>query len=250
TRKMYFAIYAEYKLPEKYISFADARVTKLNNGWYRLSKTCSFTDTMRVLVIGNFSPKSNAQLLKERKNKDGYIVTNIDNLSLMRVAQSGSKTSAGATIINSGIKDSLYKITDRHRGLYELANRKTVIPVENATPQKNANSLADTLVIPDVAFAFDSYQLIDRPLLVQQLQSVLRGRISKVLVEGFTDAKGSASYNDTLSTKRAGTVAALLTTEFPLVKYLTESRGSGISTKYDDDSKNRRVEIIIYKLQE
>jgi hypothetical protein len=42
----------------------------------------------------------------------------------------------------------------------------------------------------------------------------------------------------------------LLTTEFPLVKYLTESRGSGISTKYEDDSKNRRVEIIIYKLQE
>jgi outer membrane protein OmpA-like peptidoglycan-associated protein len=250
TKKMNFAMYAEYKLPEHYISFTDARITKLANGWYRLSKTCSFTDTMQVLVVGNFSKKSNAQILKERNNKDGFIVTNIDNLSMVPVTESGSIATAVASTGTSGLKDSLYKIADRHRGLYELANRKTIVPIENGMSQKKVNTLADTLVIPDVAFAFDSYELIDRPLLVRQLQPVIRGRIAKVVVEGFTDAKGSVSYNDTLSTQRAGAVAALLTTEFPLVKYLTESRGSGISTKYEDDSKNRRVEIIIYKLQE
>jgi outer membrane protein OmpA-like peptidoglycan-associated protein len=250
TSKMNFAVYSEYKLPEKYISFTDAQATNLDNGWYHLSKTCSFTDTMQVLVIGNFNNKSNAQILKERNSKDGYIVTNIDNLSMVQVRQSGSPTHLAAASVTSGLKDSLYKITDRHRGLYELAKRTSIIPVENGISQKKINTLADTLIIPDVAFAFDSYQLIDRPLLVRQLQLVIRGRIAKVVVEGFTDSKGSVNYNDNLSTQRAGAVAALLTSEFPLVKYLTESRGSGISTKYEDDSKNRRVEIIIYKQQE
>ena len=197
TRKMNFAIYSEYKLPEKYISFSDAQVTKLDNGWYHLSKTCSFTDTMQVLVIGNFSNKSNAQILKERNNKDGYIVTNIDNLSMVPVNYPDLTTTVVAVPVISGLKDSLYKITDRHRGLYELANRKTIIPIENGISQKKINTLADTLIIPDVAFAFDSYELIDRPLLVRQLQPVLRGRIAKVVVEGFTDAKGSVTYNDT-----------------------------------------------------
>jgi outer membrane protein OmpA-like peptidoglycan-associated protein len=248
--KMYFAVYSDYKLPEKYISLTDAKVTKLGNGWYHLSKICSFTDTMQVLVIGNFSQKSNAQILKERKNKNGYIVTNIDNLSLVPVTPPGSKILADSPIPTPGLKDSLYNIRERHRGVYELANQNAIMVIENVKTQKKISTRTDTLVIPDIAFAFDSYQLVDRPLLVRQLQPVINGRISKILVEGFTDSKGSTGYNDTLSTQRAAAVAALLITEFPLVKYLTESRGAGISRKYNDDNKNRRVEIIIYKLQE
>jgi outer membrane protein OmpA-like peptidoglycan-associated protein len=250
SEKMYFAVYSDYKLPQEYISLADAQVKKLPNGWFRVSKICSFTDTMQVLVIGNFSQKSNAQILKERKNKKGYIVTNIDNLSLVPVAKNGTLTSADPDIVSTGIKDSLYNIRDRHRGLYELANRHAIMAVENMSPRKKINTQVDTLVIPDIAFAFDSYELVDRPLLVQQIQPLINGRISKILVEGFTDAKGSPGYNDTLSAQRAAAVANLLITEFPLVKYLTESRGLGISRKYTDDNKNRRVEIIIYKQQE
>ncbi|RYG42172.1 MAG: OmpA family protein [Chitinophagaceae bacterium] len=250
TSKMQFAMYAEYKLPDKYISLTDALITKLNNGWYRVTKTVLFTDSLQVVVIGNFNPKSNAQIIKDRKNKDGFIVTNIDNLSLVRKIQPGANTNFTKDAVEFSLKDSLYKIRERHRDLYELANRKTILPLVNGSTQKKLNTVADTLIIPDVAFAFDSYQLIDRPFLVQQLQPILRGKISRVIVEGFTDSKGSIGYNDTLSIRRAGTVASLLTAEFPLVKYLTESRGSGISRKYDDENKNRRVEIIIYKEQE
>jgi hypothetical protein len=246
SNKMYFAVYTTYRIPEEYISLTDAQVTKLNNGWYHLSKICSFPDTLQVLVVGNFSPKTNTKILEERKDKDGYILTNIDNLSLQALTPVAGV--AVATMETNSIKDSLYQIRYRHRGLYDLANGKTFLPVESGSPQK-LKSLADTLIVPEIAFAYDSYQLVDRPLLVQQLQSAIHGSISKILVEGFTDAKGSVGYNDTLSSQRAAAVASLLTAEFPLVKYLTESRGSGISTKYAEDSKNRRVEIIIFKQQ-
>ncbi|RYY08878.1 MAG: hypothetical protein EOO04_39320, partial [Chitinophagaceae bacterium] len=109
TRKMYFAIYSPYKLPETYISLKDAQVSKLNNGWYHLSKTCTFADTMQVLVVGNFSPKSNLQILEERKNKEGYIVTTIDNLSLVPVAPAQQNVT---TVPPRQLKDSLYNVRD------------------------------------------------------------------------------------------------------------------------------------------
>ncbi|RYY27230.1 MAG: OmpA family protein [Chitinophagaceae bacterium] len=247
TDKMRFAIYANYRVPDEYVSFADASITKLGNNWYRLSKTCSFEDSFQVLVIGNFSPKRNLDILKERKSKDDYLVTTIDNFSFTKAGQPGVGAVTQVASGNNALKDSLYNIKDRHRGLHELANKKTILPVERRSESNPERLVTDTLVIPDIAFAFDSYDLNDRPSLVRQLQPLVRGKITKIIVEGFTDSAGSVGYNDTLSTRRAGTVASLLTSEFPIVKYVTESKGSGISTKYDDDGKNRRVEIIIYR---
>jgi flagellar motor protein MotB len=248
TDKMRFAVYYDYGLPTSYISFADAKVKKLSDGWYRLTKSCSFTESMQVFVIGNFNSKSNKQILEERNNKDGFIITNIDNVSLVAEGPVAVSSSSGMTA--TAVKDSLYSIKDRHRGLLEITGGKSFLPVDNSKYKVTKTFRSDTLVIPDIAFDFDSYQLADRPSLVRQLQPLFRGKISKIIVEGFTDNKGSVTYNDTLSTQRAGTVANLLTTEFPLVKYVTESKGSGISNKYDDDSKNRRVEIIIFRSQE
>ncbi len=247
TDKMRFAIYANYKIPERYISFTDASVTKLGNNWYRLTKTCSFEAGYQVLVIGNFNPKSNLQILEERKSKNEYIVTTIDNLSFTKEKAQGAGAITQFASGNTSLKDSLYNIKERHRGLQDLANRNTILPLERKNENNAPRLVTDTLVIPDIAFAFDSYDLNDRPSLVRQLQPLVRSAITKIIVEGFTDAAGSVGYNDTLSTRRAGTVANLLTSEFPIVKYVTESKGSGISTRYDDDSKNRRVEIIIYR---
>lgn len=118
------------------------------------------------------------------------------------------------------------------------------------------------LEIPaDVLFDFDSAALRpDAAATLVKISDVLKGcGTSPVTIEGHTDSKGSDTYNQKLSERRAASVKNWLSTEGGVAAGrlaahgIGESRPAAPNTKPDgsDDpenrQKNRRVEIVVKK---
>ncbi|MBK6870278.1 MAG: OmpA family protein [Kineosporiaceae bacterium] len=111
----------------------------------------------------------------------------------------------------------------------------------------------------DVLFAFDSAALSPQAknLITQasQLVAAKADPAKPVEITGYTDAKGSPGYNQTLSTKRAAAVAAALKAEAPTAGFSSTARGRGEADPVapntvpgggdnpDGRALNRRVEI-------
>lgn len=104
-----------------------------------------------------------------------------------------------------------------------------------------------------VLFGYDQFYLTgDAQTKIRDLSGILnKYPDTYILIEGHTDSKGDAAYNQSLSEKRAGSVAQYLASQ--------QIRGNRIRTawygesqpKFSNDSesgraKNRRVEFAIY----
>jgi outer membrane protein OmpA-like peptidoglycan-associated protein len=117
-------------------------------------------------------------------------------------------------------------------------------------------------VAADVLFDFDKSTI--KPEAAATLHSVAeiikdKGKGRTVRIEGYTDAKGSVSYNQSLSERRAKSVQQWLAQKEGLGQVKMTTQGFGASspvapnTKPDgsDDpvgrQKNRRVEIVVTK---
>jgi len=113
----------------------------------------------------------------------------------------------------------------------------------------------------DVLFDFDKSDLLPK---AQQTLSQAAGVIhdkakGTVRIDGYTDAKGSGSYNQRLSERRAAAVETWLKTKGNLQNVSFVTRGFGAknpvaantkpdgSDEPDGRQKNRRVEIVIQK---
>lgn len=104
----------------------------------------------------------------------------------------------------------------------------------------------------DILFAVDSASL--RPDLRRDLQTVAGSLQSypdtTVIVTGHTDNTGSAAYNQTLSERRAGAVAAELIQSGVASRRIV-TRGAGLTQPIASNetaagrAQNRRVEIVI-----
>ncbi len=104
----------------------------------------------------------------------------------------------------------------------------------------------------DILFAVDS--AVVRPDLQSDLRIIARNLIdnpnSQIFVVGHTDNTGSAEYNQGLSERRAGSVAAILRNA-GVPSHRVNAIGRGLTQPIADNStaqgraQNRRVEIII-----
>ena len=113
----------------------------------------------------------------------------------------------------------------------------------------------------DLLFDFDKSDI--KPAATPELAKVLTLLKSypnaDVLIEGYTDAKGSEAYNKTLSEKRATSVAQWLIGQGSLNGANIHTRGLGETNPVapnthpdgtddpDGRAKNRRVEITVTK---
>jgi len=113
----------------------------------------------------------------------------------------------------------------------------------------------------DILFDFDKWDI--RPQAEQTLKNVAQVinqyQNTAVLVEGYTDSKGSDSYNQELSQKRADSVKIWLVEYGEVAEQRISTKGLGESkpvapNEKDDGSddpegrqKNRRVEITVKK---
>ena len=120
-----------------------------------------------------------------------------------------------------------------------------------AAPAGKAQARALDLEIP---FEFNSDRLTnDGKEVLDQLGEALKSDelsgARAIVLEGHTDAKGSASYNKILSLRRAQSVRTFLTTKhsIPVSKLKAVGKGSTelADPKNPEDASNRRVRIIV-----
>ncbi len=120
----------------------------------------------------------------------------------------------------------------------------TTRSLRNLVPQKRELDLV-------VQFDFDSARLqnVSKPLLENLAAAMATERLSntRFLVQGHTDAKGTAAYNEALSARRAQAVAEFLQGKGIRTERLrTEGKGSSELLMKDqpEAAENRRVRIV------
>ncbi len=238
--------------PRTYLRFTDAKIKDLKNGWFEINKEFIPAKNASFLIVGNFYALSNTDIMDQRQKPGQSIEVGVDDIVI---------TSAKTTPCPGyqKIKDSLYAIARRHSDVDSgeigddngtppgLSNRDTAVPparIPNRTTDTATRT--DTLIIHNIRFEFDRY-LVDNPDTLLRYKKILtQPDIKKIRVVGFTDDKGTGSYNQQLSEKRAREVARLLTTQFGIPASIIASEGRGISHDYEDSNLNRRVEIYIF----
>ena len=219
--------------PMSYINFLDARIRKLKNGWFEIQKEFTATSESHFLIIGNFSDKTNKQIKKEREISIRWLYLSVDDLTI-------TSTKGVPCPDMQKIKDSLYSIKERHFTKPQLHDSLVT------KPEPPAQEKIDTIIINNIEFDFDSYQIKNTNML-HYLRNYLQDKaVKKIKVTGFTDNTGNIQYNKSLSEKRAKAVAHFLVEALGLNESVIEVEGKGISTKYPKAQQNRRVELYIH----
>ncbi|MCE5347001.1 MAG: OmpA family protein [Bacteroidales bacterium] len=127
--------------------------------------------------------------------------------------------------------------------------------IKNTVPDAKVERVGEGIVVEfssNVLFAFNSSDLsTDAKTNLEKLVKVLNGYPDTNLeIQGHTDSKGTESYNQTLSEKRASTVSAYLVTKGITSSRLTIKGFGETIPKYDNSTdegraQNRRVEFLI-----
>lgn len=153
------------------------------------------------------------------------------------------------------IVDLRFKVEDLGGKVQGLAGRVETLQVKETATETRIELPADIL------FDFDKYDIRPRAAAaLKQAADILRQRAKgRVRIEGHTDSKGSHSYNQTLSERRAASVQKWLVGHEGLknLKFVAlgfaETHPVAPNAKPDgsDDpdgrQKNRRVEIVFGK---
>ncbi|NVD07219.1 OmpA family protein [Vibrio sp. JPW-9-11-11] len=136
-----------------------------------------------------------------------------------------------------------------------VMEEKVVEEVVEATPEMEAAPVVKTFqaqVIDSGAFALDSATLKpeSQPVLDELVSFMKRFPQSTVVVTGYTDSSGSAAYNQTLSEKRAQSIAtALIEQGIEPERINASGQGENNPIATNDTpqgrAKNRRVEIFV-----
>jgi len=127
--------------------------------------------------------------------------------------------------------------------------------IKNKVPDAKVERVGEGIVVEfssNVLFAFDKSDLsAESKVSLDKLVTVLNGYPdTNIELQGHTDSKGSESYNQTLSEKRATTVSGYLSTKGITASRVTVKGFGETLPKYDNETEegraqNRRVEFLI-----
>lgn len=183
-----------------------------------------------------------AQLLLATSLLSAWSAVQAQNVMVYGEGQ-GPSAQDVADILSRGASENI-----KQRGLNAGVPGSSPFAALEQKPTSNARE-ASALSIP-VQFAFDSSELTAQSK--QQLNAIADGiklteGTIKVVVEGHTDAKGRASYNDGLSLRRAAAVRDYLVAERKLQAKLLVVEGKGAQKPLDKAdpyaARNRRVQF-------
>jgi outer membrane protein OmpA-like peptidoglycan-associated protein len=142
----------------------------------------------------------------------------------------------------------------------EQATRETTNPADTGTnassavttsPKASASSTkanfpykkGETYKVYQFPFGVGEYTEPDAEL--DKLVEVLKNNPTvKIAISAYTDSKGSAEFNQSLSDKRAKAILNYLVSKGIAPERLS-CQGKGISTKFTDDAENRRAEFVM-----
>lgn len=177
-----------------------------------------------------------------------------DNDGIVDSADNCPGTASGVAVNNSGcaivIAPPKPKDSDND-GIADLNDR-----CPNSKPGVNVDAdgceLKKSFVLEGVKFITGSDEITDasRSVLDRVAETLIRNRELNIEVAGYTDDRGSSSFNQSLSQKRAEAVRAYLRSSGVAANRMT-ARGYGESSPIADNStaegraQNRRVELHI-----
>lgn len=93
--------------PRGYLSFTNASVTNLKNGWFEIKKEYVASANATILIVGNFSRLMNIDIMDQRDATTPTIDILVDDIAVVPMK-------ATACAGYQRIKDSLYAIHQRH----------------------------------------------------------------------------------------------------------------------------------------
>lgn len=161
---------------------------------------------------------------------------------------------AGVALVTASVA-ALAQAPVREATVEELVERLAPPPAATTRSLRNIVPKAQPLDL-SVQFDFDSARLQQgsKPLLGNLARALASERLAgnRIVVEGHTDAKGSAAYNDALSLRRADAVAAFLAQE-GIDRKRIDTRGKGfrelLRPEQPDAEENRRVRVQVLGAQ-
>ena len=239
----------EKKVPQKiipslYLNGSASTIAKGDTGWQKVSLNYKANGSEVFLTLGNFSRKGISGSTGIAMESNFFVL--FDDVSLTpvdvneRLCPDWQRT-----------REEIYSQDERHEYLEKyMAFYKNKPP---ATPKSSPTITLhiDTLVIPDVFFATNSFMLNEKAVaLLDSLSlNINRYQIDSINVYGHTDSRGTETINKELSWRRANSVASYLDRK---VSGKINSSGMGSDIPIADNrtaegrQKNRRVEIYLY----
>lgn len=212
--------------------------------WQKVSLLYTASGQENFIAIGDFKMRGHKLGVNPDMGKDFYFF--LDGISLTPVNPDERLCDEAAAI-----KEEEYDFNVRHSMLDRLIYTYTKNPPPVTPLPKTIAQRIDTLVIPDVLFATNSYALNEKVNLLLDSFVTKAGQlaIDSVVVEGHTDKLGPVEHNQKLSENRATSVASYLQ---PRLSTAFFTRGWASEKPVADNEtavgrqKNRRVEIYIY----
>jgi outer membrane protein OmpA-like peptidoglycan-associated protein len=160
-------------------------------------------------------------------------------LEIQRSEQGVAGALSGITAARGGITATVQEL---HQAMQALGAKESALEVTVSLPA-------------DVLFDFDKAEIRpDAAAALAQLATVIRGYpAGRAEIQGHTDAKGNAAYNQLLSQRRAEAVKHWLVEREKIAAGHLATRGFGKSRPVADNDteagrqKNRRVEVVVHK---
>ncbi len=149
------------------------------------------------------------------------------------------------------IRKDAYDFNERHSLLEKKLGLQIGNPPRIRVLPKTSQQRVDTLTVPEVLFATNSYILNrNAHLLLDSFIYAARDfAIDSIVIEGHTDSRGSAWINEVLSENRAYAVFNFLQPHFPvpmIIRFWASEKPVADNRTPEGRQKNRRVEIYMY----
>lgn len=231
-------------IPSLYIATAVSKPVKQDTGWQKVSFIYKATGDEVYITLGNFSKKGISGSTGIPMEKNFFVLFDDVSMSPLDVNE---RLCPGW----QKVRDEIYAQDERHEFLdkYIKLNKGNPPPIIKGAPTITLQ--VDTLVIPDVFFATNSFILNTKAVLLLDSFSrrINKQKLDSINVFGHTDSRGTESYNKELSWRRANSVAAYLEKKLAIK---INSWGVGSDKPVADNRtsagrrKNRRVEIYVY----
>ena len=216
----------------------------LDTNWQKIIINYTANGSEAFITLGNFSKRGIGGFTGIERENNFFVL--FDNVSLMPADRNEILCRDWQQT-----RDEIYTQDERHEFLAKAIQyyRNKQLPLIKPTITKTLH--IDTLTVPDVLFATNSFVLNRQAikLLDSFVKKINDYKVDSIIVNGHTDATGNDDYNKELSWRRANSVAAFLQQS---VKMNVISRGLGSQFPVADNrtsagkQRNRRVEIFIY----
>jgi outer membrane protein OmpA-like peptidoglycan-associated protein len=149
------------------------------------------------------------------------------------------------------VRKEAYDFNERHSLLEKKILNKIGYPPAIRNLPKTLQQRIDTLTIPEVLFATNSYILNKRALhlLDSFVNDAQTYAIDSIVIEGHTDSRGSPWLNEVLSENRAYAVFNYLQPNFRqamIIRFWASEKPLADNRTPEGRQKNRRVEIYLY----